>query len=296
VHPVNNNFSSYASSQDSHPTGAGGQKATGEFVEWLNVHYNRWAGGGGGPNPTPSPTPTATTTGTPPTPTATETPSTGTITLQQGVDAYDGMTDTILADDVESDVNLGGLDHIEAFRGETEEYRRSLMRWDLSSLPDGATINSATLELYRYESDIFDPIQITLHTITHAWVEGTQMEFWPEPGYTPDGATWETCDGSEDWGTSGGDYTPVVVAQTTLNSGAGAGWVSLDVTSAMQAWVQSGTPNYGLLMRPHSGHGYCYFASGEYENNEYRPRLTINYSTGGTPGPKYTIHLPLVMR
>jgi hypothetical protein len=41
---VNNNFSAYPSG-DSHPTAAGHQKATAEFVQLLNVFYNRWAAG-----------------------------------------------------------------------------------------------------------------------------------------------------------------------------------------------------------------------------------------------------------
>jgi len=42
---VSNNFSAYPSG-DSHPTAAGNQKATAEFVPLLNVYYNRWQGGG----------------------------------------------------------------------------------------------------------------------------------------------------------------------------------------------------------------------------------------------------------
>ncbi|MBI3963249.1 MAG: hypothetical protein HY335_10880 [Deinococcus sp.] len=43
IQTVNNNFSAYGSDpSDSHPTAAGNQKATGEFVKLLNVYYNRW--------------------------------------------------------------------------------------------------------------------------------------------------------------------------------------------------------------------------------------------------------------
>jgi len=38
------NYSAYAAGGDSHPTTAGSQKATGEFVQWLNVAYHRWQG------------------------------------------------------------------------------------------------------------------------------------------------------------------------------------------------------------------------------------------------------------
>ncbi|MGA9347953.1 MAG: choice-of-anchor Q domain-containing protein [Anaerolineae bacterium] len=43
IQTVSNNYSAYGSSpSDSHPTAAGGQKATGEFVQLLNVFYHRW--------------------------------------------------------------------------------------------------------------------------------------------------------------------------------------------------------------------------------------------------------------
>ncbi len=45
IQTVANNYAAYPSG-DSHPTTAGHQKATAEFVSLLNVYYNRWRGGG----------------------------------------------------------------------------------------------------------------------------------------------------------------------------------------------------------------------------------------------------------
>jgi hypothetical protein len=67
VHPIANDFSAYADYGDSHPTGAGGQKASGEFAQWLNVMYHRW-------NDVAAATATPTEGGTP-TSTATQTPT-----------------------------------------------------------------------------------------------------------------------------------------------------------------------------------------------------------------------------
>jgi len=89
IQTVDNNFAAYGSDfWDSHPTQAGNQKATGEFVQLLNVFYHRWKEGEGTPTPTPTGTPstamptaspTATSTPLTATPTATATP-TGTVT------------------------------------------------------------------------------------------------------------------------------------------------------------------------------------------------------------------------
>jgi len=46
---LKNNFSAYTPGADSHPTWAGHQKATGEFLPLLNVAYHAWKGTGGRP-------------------------------------------------------------------------------------------------------------------------------------------------------------------------------------------------------------------------------------------------------
>jgi len=46
VSPVDYDLAAYGVSSDSHPTTAGQQKATAEFVQLLNVFYNRWKSGG----------------------------------------------------------------------------------------------------------------------------------------------------------------------------------------------------------------------------------------------------------
>ncbi|MCX7669575.1 MAG: hypothetical protein N2439_05835, partial [Anaerolineae bacterium] len=69
IRTVNNNTAAYPSG-DSHPSTAGHQKATGEFVPLLNVFYNRWRAAG-----TATPTATATITSRTSTPTVTATPT-----------------------------------------------------------------------------------------------------------------------------------------------------------------------------------------------------------------------------
>ena len=57
VQATDHNFSTYPSG-DSHPSTAGHQKATAEFVPLLNVYYNRWQAGAVAPPPPPAEQPT----------------------------------------------------------------------------------------------------------------------------------------------------------------------------------------------------------------------------------------------
>jgi hypothetical protein len=79
IQTVANSYSSYPSDAwDSHPTAAGDQKATAEFVPLLNVFYHRWKTEQTTPTATRTATPSRTRTATPtrtPTATATGTPT-----------------------------------------------------------------------------------------------------------------------------------------------------------------------------------------------------------------------------
>ncbi len=295
---------------DDHPSSAGNQKATGEFVPLLNYFYGLWRGGEEEPTPTttggpPPATVTATHTSapvpTPGTPTPTTTPLSGqyTVAFQQGVSPdplYSGTTDVILAHDVATNVNLGGAENLETFYGEAEN-RRSLVRWELSSLPADISVISATLELYRYDGDAASAMEVALYRVTRDWTEGTGWDVWPDPSYAPDGATWLNAGPGVPWDVAGGDYDTStdygngpngIIAQTTLLSEQGNGWIRLNATAAVRAWIEGGAPNYGVLLRPQSGeYTYHYYCSRDYETPNLRPRLIVIYTVGGavTPTP-----------
>jgi hypothetical protein len=327
IQTVSNNFSAYPSG-DSHPSTTGQQKAAIEFVPLLNIFYHRWQANQGTPTSTPpttaptrTPTASATATASPtgtrtstPTPTPTQTPTLPageqTLIFQDGVSpspAYAGTRDTILAEDF-PDINLGGSENLETFWGDVAERRRSLLRWDVSALPAHAVIGSATVELYRYGGAAQNAMPLALHWVTRDWIEGTGVAFDPPPGYSADGATWNQAGPGAAWMTAGGDFDATIVGQTTLPAGSGAGWVQLDATVAVRAWVTGGQPNHGLLLRPLDGqYTYHYFHSRNAGTASLRPRLIVRYTVGGTPTATPTatptptatarrVYLPLVLR
>lgn len=281
----------------------------GRAAWWMFARIAGWDGGSG-PTPTPTrtatitptasvtPTPTITCTPTPtptgPTPTPTITPTAGsdTLTFQDGISpdaSYDGTTDAILASDADSNANLGGYETLENYYG-SSEVRRTLLRWDISEIPAGATIESASVELYRHDGYAESELEIGMYVVTREWTEGTGNDFWPGGGYIPDGVTWSTCDGSDAWSSAGGDYDTTtdygngangIVDTATLPIDTGNGWISMDATGAVRDWVENGRPNYGLLLRPLSGeYTYHYFRSRNDGTAAERPRLAVTYSYG----------------
>jgi hypothetical protein len=342
---VVNDYSAYPTDTnwDSHPTAAGHQKATTQFVQLLNVFYHRWMAGGVEPTPTATgipPGPTRTPTNTPTSshtpertststhtatktatatgvviPTVTRTQPAGqyTMVFQQGVGpdaSYAGASDVILANDAEPNANLGGMDYVETFYGAGEEHRRSLLRWDLSALPTGITISSAEVELYCFDGNAENEMDLALYGVTRNWTEGTGIDLWPDASYVPDGATWSLAGPDTAWTTPGGDLTTSSVCRVTLPAGMGNGWVTLDATAAVRAWVERGVPNRGLAVRPESGdYTYHYYYSREHSAPDLRPRLVVNYTVGVvtpthtptivpalTPGTAHRVYLPVILK
>jgi len=204
---------------------------------------------------------------------------------------FTSTADVTLANDVFTNANVGGLENLQTYYGDAEN-RRSLMIWDLSALSGDITISAATVELYRYHTYMDNDTEIALYRVTSDWVEGTGHDFWPDASYVPDGATWLTATATVPWTTPGGDYDPTALDQLTIPTGMALGWMHLDATAAVQAWVGGSASNYGLLLRPLSGEWTDHqFYSREAVTTTLRPRLVITY-TSGAPAPTLDITAP----
>ncbi|GEM_PF-287592 len=313
VKGVSNNYSAYGggSGGGSHPTAAGNQKATGEFVPLLNVYYNRWAGGAETPTPTttgpPSTaTPTATATATrtlppstatataSPTPTPTGTPPTGqqTMTFQNGVypDAsYAGTTDaTITTWSGNSYANLGGLEYLQVGEtGDADEFR-FLVRFELNGwLPADIQINEAWLELRAYDGGYDDdPHDVVAHRVIEEWVEGDGWDL--EADGRGEGVTWMTARPGVNWATPGGDFDLAELDRVTVAANPD-GWYRWDVTSAVRAWADGTASNHGLLLEPDNAPwAHHEFRSSEYSTPNLRSRLIVAYTVGGADTPTPT--------
>ena len=131
---------------------------------------------------------------------------------------------------------------------------RSLVKFDLSALSPGTSINSATLHLYYlgYYDYLDYSRTISTYGINSSWAEGS--------------VTWDTQPAI---GASYGSGS--IVANTSWH------WVSFDVTSLVRAWVDGSQANYGILIRgPEvSGSDSSWRSFGTRESG-YVPYLSIN--------------------
>ena len=147
---------------------------------------------------------------------------------------------------------------------QTNGQSRLLLRFDLSGIPSGATIQSAVLELFYQSTRVSTSESLRLHRVARSWTEL--------------GATWRTYDGVGSWTTQGGDFDATVVASATLDGTVNV-WKAWTVTSLVQSWVQGSFVNYGMLLESpaQSANNERRFVSSENASTTLQPKLTITY-------------------
>lgn len=158
--------------------------------------------------------------------------------------------------------------------------RNTIIKFDLTSL-SASSVSAATLNFTSRA--VSSSGSCNIYSIKAA-----------NSGWTESGATWNNIDGSAAWAgsagcsTSGTDYDGTAMGSWTASSAAGAGIVdaiSLD-TATILNWINNPSQNYGMVANGGGVSGTVY-ASSDFGTVAYRPKLTIDYVSGG-PAPFHT--------
>lgn len=118
--------------------------------------------------------------------------------------------------------------------------KSGLLQFDVSGLPAGVSIDSATLTLQNGFVGNGTPV-IEVYQETEAWTEPTVT--WNSPTGDASGNPWDAAVGGFGPGMAVGTN---VLDTTIVNSLSLFDW---DVTSAVQAWYSDPSSNHGLLLR-----------------------------------------------
>jgi hypothetical protein len=142
-----------------------------------------------------------------------------------------------------------------------------LFQFDLSSIPAGAVINSAALQLYSTAQTGTGSATFAVYAMKRAW---TEM-----------GATWSAYDGTNAWGTAGAQNTTLdreaTASATATLTGLPAHWSSITLTNLLKRWLSGGLVNNGLKLQRTGGTlTTIKFRAHEAGNN--RPQLVVKYS------------------
>jgi hypothetical protein len=158
---------------------------------------------------------------------------------------------------------------------------RGLLRFDLSSLPSGAVVTSATVQVRMTAAS--DPSAHThlLHRVTRAWTEP--------------GANWDQADGVAFWDNAGGDYETAADASLPMSGPAAYLFSSsAGLVNTVQFWATNAAANFGWILRSaaeDAGRNARRFATREATTPADRPQLVVGYFV---PPPPVTLANPRV--
>ncbi|MCP4582898.1 MAG: DNRLRE domain-containing protein [candidate division Zixibacteria bacterium] len=179
--------------------------------------------------------------------------------------------DTFIDDIAPGNVN-GSLYYMVVRHGGTGYELDALVEFDLSSIPSGATIISATLEMYYWHWYDFDPAgrNLNVHHITSAWDEAT--------------TNWD----------SRPSYNPVPFSFSVVPASTG-NWMDFDVTGDVIDILDGTAQNYGWqVMDPALGSPFPMIYYYSKENIDSIPRLILEIEDA--PGwywkPPYANYAP----
>jgi hypothetical protein len=180
----------------------------------------------------------------------------------------------------------------------TGSIRRGLVAFDLSSIPAGATVTSATLTL-SVTKTIALPTTVQLNRVLHSWGEGTSFT---DPGgtgtfSTTNDATWKhRFFNGTNWDNLGGDFVAVASASSPVNGPGAQTWSGAGLVSDVRGWLNNPASNFGWeLLGDESKIGTAY-QFGTHENTVAtdRPSLSVTF-TVPEPGSLALIGAALVL-
>ncbi len=193
-----------------------------------------------------------------------------TVTLQQGSDGYLGTTDTLLSS-YSPTTNFGNNATLLFHSSEYADLIRfAVFASEGGPVPDGATIESASLQIYK---DVYNYVY-RLYPMLKAWDESQATWVLARTG-----TAW-TVPGAMGAGT---DYGTQYDAE--FSAPFNPGWMSFDVTNRLRTIASGGSSNLGWNIIGVSGNNNNRkLYSSEYAiDPSLRPKLVITYSTGSPP-------------
>ncbi len=152
-----------------------------------------------------------------------------------------GVTDTFIDQDKPTNW-FGDKNPLETQPSPAGKLKQALIRFDLSAIPAGVTINSGTLNVVAKNKRTNHVDQV--HRMITAWTEGTNAATgatWNDPNGTATAGTWAA--GAA--GFSASDYDPTNLGSITPNT---QGIKSVSITNLVNQWVNGSVTNNGVAL------------------------------------------------
>jgi len=168
--------------------------------------------------------------------------------------------------------NYNNYSQLRIARGGSYPWKRSLIQFDVSSVPNDAYVVHAQMELYYYSKyGTLTPRTIQAHQVLKNWTESE--------------ATWYDRIYKTEWKTPGvglDDMDAKSAPEDTKVWESYPTWMKYDLTEVTQRWIDGTDANYGILLWAPDESDYTnrdekWVRSSEYSTTSQRPKLIITY-------------------
>ncbi len=164
--------------------------------------------------------------------------------------------------------------------------RRGALRFDVSSIPAGATINAVSLKMFCSAAGLTTSHPVALKKFLKSWGEGTSVAFGGGGAdATANDVTWfMRFYPGQPWLTPGGEFSTVTSATKNISGIAFYTWTTTPaLVSDVQGWLNNRATNFGWCVVGNEAtlQSAKRFDSRESTAVSARPLLTVTY----TPAP-----------
>lgn len=167
--------------------------------------------------------------------------------------------------------------------------RRAVLAFDLSSIPQGATITQVSLRLRNSSTANNGTHPFELFALTKDWGEGTSNAAGAEGGgaaATTGDATWlHTFFNTDLWDSGGGDFAAVPSASVQVGANGLYSWTSQGMIDDVQGWVDNPSTNFGWIVIGNEGTVQTAKRFNSRESSSDPPLLTVSYQAPAQADP-----------
>lgn len=193
--------------------------------------------------------------------------------------------DNTLYQDGAGGLSNGSGSYFFAGRTDGDELRRGLVRFDLTAIPAGSTIDGVTLYMRLSRTRSGDQ-PVSIHRVYQPWGEGASNADGEEGQGAPSAsgdATWiHTFYPDQRWSNAGGDFDPTPSATTIVprQDGVFYAWNDPSMIVDVQVWVDDPQSNNGWLVRGKESVSKTAkrFDSRNINEQNRRPYLVVNFT------------------
>ena len=185
-----------------------------------------------------------------------------TATFQQGISGYTGTTDTYITSPPTDTVNHDADGALNLKWYAAENRSNTLVRFDVSSIPSGAIVVSATLTLVPSTLIFGAPFNVSSYPLKRNWIENQ--------------ATWNIYSTGNNWETVGGLGANDIGSKEGTTAVPATGNAVFSIPVMVQGWIDGSLTNYGVsLITDGIAEKYWLGRDSEYATSASRPLLTV---------------------